>query len=150
MAGYDSLCAFIMDLRVVYWLKFEPACISSDDEDVCEGSEHKMRNIAYALSGYDQYFGNPSFTQTGGQLVDPGLRDQIFAAVYDGTLTADNRYCIPGRFEILSTRLSHLWRLPHSVGVNLVHVLWDRTHQDDYNDRAHCQIVSFKWQPACK
>jgi len=67
----------------------------NDDEDVCEGTEHKMRNIAYALSGYDQYFGNPSFTQSGGQLVDPGLRDQIFAAVYDGTLTADNRYCIP-------------------------------------------------------
>ena len=85
----------------MYRLSFEPACIFSDNEDVCEGTEHKMRNIAYALSGYDQYFGNPSFTQSGGQLVDPGLRDQIFAAVYDGTLTADNRYCIPGRFENL-------------------------------------------------
>ena len=50
-----------------------------------------MRNIGYLMKGYDIYFGNPL-----SEVSDPGFRDPIFKAEYDGTTTPDGRYCVPG------------------------------------------------------
>ena len=68
--------------------------IGPNESNLCETNDRKMRNIGYVLSGYDIWFGNP--LATGNQLVDPGFRRQIFAATYTNSLTADNRYCVPG------------------------------------------------------
>ena len=64
------------------------------DSPLCEDVNNKMKNIGYILSGYDLWFGNPLAVE---QTVDPGFRGQIFAAHYGDTLTADNRYCVPGK-----------------------------------------------------
>ena len=56
-------------------------------------------NIGYILSGYDLYYGNPIPTDS---IVDPGFRSPIFSAEYNGSHTADYRYCTPDGLSILS------------------------------------------------
>ena len=63
----------------------------NSSDDFCDEVDHKMRNIGYLMKGYDIYFGNPL-----SGVSDPGMRDPIFEASYDGRTTPDGRYCVPG------------------------------------------------------
>ena len=69
--------------------------IPSSSDIFCDEVNHKMRNIGYLMKGYDIYFGNPL-----SEVSDPGFRDPIFKAEYDGTTTPDGRYCVPGTYDL--------------------------------------------------
>ena len=70
---------------------FQYSKLSNSSNDFCDEVDHKMRNIGYLMKGYDIYFGNPL-----SGVSDPGMRDPIFEASYDGRTTPDGRYCVPG------------------------------------------------------
>ena len=63
--------------------------------NICDSTDSKMKNIDFVLSGYDLYFGNPMPAKAPTPPIDPGFREPIFKAVYDGSTTSDERYCIP-------------------------------------------------------
>ena len=77
-------------------IKLESYSAKSASPPDVQKPNNKMKNIGYILSGYDLWFGNPLAVE---QTVDPGFRGQIFAAHYGDTLTADNRYCVPGKLS---------------------------------------------------
>ena len=56
--------------------------------DCLDPDAPRMRNIGHMLSGYDIYRGNPVPTY---DITDPGTRQQIFAAEYNGDMTPDYR-----------------------------------------------------------
>ena len=70
---------------------FQYSLLPNSSNDFCDEVDHKMRNIGYLMKGYDIYFGNPL-----SGVSDPGMRDPIFEASYDGRTTPDGRYCVPG------------------------------------------------------
>ena len=60
-----------------------------------------IKNIGYAVSGYDIYKGNPLASGTdGAHHTDPGLRGDIYQLEYNGATTQDRRYCIPDGVSI--------------------------------------------------
>ena len=69
-----------------------------------------MKNIDYALSGYDFYFGNPTPAKAPAPPIDPGFRQNIFKAVYDGSTTDDGRYCRPCKFIYILFPSNHIER----------------------------------------
>ena len=68
-------------------------------QDCTSINESWAKNIAYVLSGYDIYFGNPLATSS---VIDPGFRQLIFQAEYSGETTQDGLNCIPDGLDIRS------------------------------------------------